>query len=138
MKIRLGASPRGLAAMLAAASVLSTTIAQAQAPLTLADAQRRAIERSRQLVAQDSASAAAREMAVAAAQLPDPVATLGVNNLPVNGPDAWSLTRDFMTMSSIGVTQEFTRESKRQARAERFDREADKALAEKAASVAVI
>ena len=29
---------------------------------------------------------------LAAGQLPDPVATLGVNNLPVNGPDAWSLT----------------------------------------------
>ena len=61
-------------------------------------------------------------MAVSAGQLPDPIATLGVNNLPVNGPDAWSLTRDFMTMTSVGVMQEFTRADKREARAERFGR----------------
>ena len=110
----------------------------AQAPLTLPEAQRRAVERSRQLVAQDSAVTASREMAVAAGQLPDPVATLGVNNLPINGPDAWSLTRDFMTMSSVGVMQEFTRTEKREARAERFEREAEKSLAERVASVAAI
>jgi outer membrane protein TolC len=106
--------------------------------LTLADAQRLAVERSRQLVAQDYAVAAARDMAVSAGQLPDPVATLGVNNLPVNGPDAGSLTRDFMTMTSVGVMQEFTRQDKREARAERFEREAQKSLAEKTANVAAI
>ena len=114
------------------------TSAFAQAPLTLREAQHRAVERSRQLVAQDSAITASREMAVAAGQLPDPVATLGVNNLPVNGPDAGSLTRDFMTMTSIGVMQEFTRAEKREARAERFAREAEKSLAEKTVSVAAI
>lgn len=75
---------------------------------------------------------------MAAGQLPDPVATMGVNNLPINGPDAFSLTRDFMTMASIGVMQEFTRAEKREARAERFEREAERALAERAASVALI
>ena len=106
--------------------------------LTLAEAQRLAVARSRQLVAQDSAVTAAREMAVAAGQLPDPVATLGINNLPINGDDAWSVTRDFMTMRSVGVMQEITRAEKREARAERYTREADKALAEKSASVAAI
>ena len=110
----------------------------ADAPLTLAEAQRRAVGRSQQLVAQDFAIAASREMAVAAAQFPDPVATLGINNLPVNGSDAWSLTRDFMTMRSVGVMQELTREEKRQARVERFDREAEKSLAEKSSRVAAI
>ena len=120
------------------AGVFASASTGAQVPLTLAEAQRRAVERSRLLVAQDAATTAAREMAVAAAQLPDPVATLGVNNLPVNSADAWSLTRDFMTMRSVGVTQEFTREEKRRARAERFEREADKFLAERAANVAAI
>lgn len=110
----------------------------AEAPLSLPDAQRRAIERSRQLAAQDFAIAASREMSVAAAQLPDPVATFGINNLPVNGSDAFSLTRDFMTMRSIGVMQELTRGEKRQARADRFDRDADKSLAEKNARIAAI
>jgi outer membrane protein TolC len=112
--------------------------AAAQGPLTLAEAQRSAVERSRQLAAQDAAVTASREMAVAAGQLPDPVATLGVNNVPVNGPDAWSLTRDFMTMRSVGVMQEFTRAEKRQTRAERFEREADKSLAERNATATTI
>jgi outer membrane protein TolC len=110
----------------------------AAAALTLSEAQRLAVARSRQLVAQDSAVTASREMAVAAGQLPDPVATLGVNNLPINGPDAWSVTRDFMTMRSVGVMQEFTRAEKREARSERYEREADKARAERNVSVAAI
>ena len=118
-------------------SAVSSALA-ADAPLTLAGAQRLAIARSRSLAAQDSASTAAREMAVAAGQLPDPVATLGINNLPINGPDAWSLTNDFMTMRSVGLMQEFTRGEKRQARAERFEREADKSHAEKTARIAGI
>jgi len=110
----------------------------AETPLTLPEAQRLAIARSRQLVAQDAALTAARAMAVSAGQLPDPVATIGVNNLPVNGPDAWSLTRDFMTMTSVGIMQEFTRTEKREARAQRYAREADKALAEKDSRLASI
>jgi outer membrane protein TolC len=119
-------------------AVLATAGAWAQVPLTLVDAQRRAVERSRQLVAQDHAVTASRELAVAAGQLPDPVATLGVNNLPINGSDAFSLTRDFMTMTSVGVMQEFTRAEKREARADRFERDAQKSLAERIASVAAI
>jgi len=112
--------------------------AAADAALTLPEAQRLAVARSRQLVAQDSAVTAARELAVSAGQLPDPVATFGVSNLPVNGPDAFSLTRDFMTMTSVGVMQELTRTDKRQARSERFERDAEKSLAERAASIAAI
>ena len=106
--------------------------------LSLPDAQRRAVDRSRQLVAQDSAVVASREMAVAAGQLPDPVLKLGVDNLPVTGDDRFSLTRDFMTMRRIGVMQELTRAAKRDARAQRFEREAEKSLAEKDAVLAVI
>ena len=131
---------RRIGALIAAAVALlfSLPAAAVDAPLTLAEAQRVAVARSRALAAQDAAADAAREMAVAAGQLPDPIATVGVNNLPINGPDAWSLTKDFMTMTSVGVMQEFTREEKREARAERFQREAEKALADKAAGVAAI
>ena len=114
------------------------TPAIADVPLTLPEAQRQAIARSQMIVAQEYALTASREMAVAAAQFPDPVATLGVNNLPVNGPDAWSVTRDFMTMRSVGIMQEITRAEKREARAERFTREAEKSLAEKSARIATI
>ena len=97
----------------------------AQPALTFDQALRLAQDRSRQLVAQDYAAASAREMAVAAAQLPDPTLTAGINNLPVTGADRFSLTRDFMTMRSIGVMQQLTRSDKREARAARFAREAE-------------
>lgn len=109
--------------------------AHAQQALSFEAALRLAEERSRQLVAQDAAASAARDMAVAAGQLPDPVLKAGISNLPVNGSDRFSLTRDFMTMRSIGVMQEFTRSDKRQARAARFDREAE--VAEAGRSVAL-
>jgi outer membrane protein TolC len=134
------AAIRRVVAFFAVTLVLPCTVpaVAADVPLTLAQAQRLAVTRSRLLSAQDSAVAGAREMAVAAGQLPDPVLTFGVNNLPINGPDAWSLTRDFMTMTSVGVMQEFPRQEKREARIERFEREADKALTERDARVAVI
>jgi outer membrane protein TolC len=77
-------------------------------------------------------------MAAAAGQLPDPTLKIGVDNLPVNGPDQFNLTRDFMTMRRVGVMQEFTREEKRQLRAQRFEREAEKSAAERTATVAAI
>jgi outer membrane protein TolC len=100
-------------------------------PLSLAEAQRLALARSRQLVAQDAGAAASQDLAVAARQLPDPVLSVGVDNLPVTGDERYRLTSDFMTMRRIGLMQELTRADKRRLRAERFEREADKALAEK-------
>jgi outer membrane protein TolC len=99
------------------------------APLTLDEALRLAQERSRQLPAQDASAQAARQMATAAGQRPDPILKAGINNLPINGPDRFSLTNDFMTMRSVGVSQEFTRDGKLKARAARFEREAEVAEA---------
>lgn len=110
----------------------------ARGPLTLLEAQRLAVQRSLQLVAHDASGRSSREMAVAAGQLPDPTLTLGIRDLPIEGADRFSLTRDNFTMREIGVMQEFTRGEKRRLRAQRFEREADRALAEKNASLAVI
>lgn len=79
---------------------------------------------------------AAVQMAVAAGQLPDPILKLGLNNVPVNGPDQFSLSRDFMTMRSISVMQEFTRSDKRRAKAARFEAEAAAAEAQRAVGLA--
>ena len=95
------------------------------ATLNFDDALQLAEARSRQLPAQRAAAAAARDMAIAAGQRPDPVLRASVDNLPVNGPDRFSATADFMTMRSIGLTQEWTRSDKLQARAARYEREAD-------------
>ena len=121
-----------------AAIVLFSPQLHAAEALTLAGAQRLAVERSQQVVAQDAAIRASREMAVAAGQLPDPTLRGGIDNLPITGPDRFSLSRDFMTMRRIGVMQEFTRAEKRRFRSERFEREADRAAADKNSAVATI
>jgi outer membrane protein TolC len=113
-------------------------VAAAPPPLTLGQAQQQAIARSRQLGAQDQAVAAAHEMAVAAGQLPDPVLKVGIDNLPVSGPDRLSLGNDFMTMRRVGVSQELTRADKLRWRSARLEREADKAQAEKDVATAAI
>ena len=121
-------------------SLLATWIPAIAAPpsLTLGQAQQQAVARSRQLTAQDLASAASREMAVAAGQLPDPVLKAGIDNLPVSGGDRFSLSNDFMTMRRIGVAQELTRADKRQWRSARFEREALKFEAQKDVILAAI
>lgn len=124
-----------LAAFTLALSTASFT-ALAAGSLTLDEALRLAQERSRQLPAQEAAANASRQMAVAAGQRPDPTLKAGINNLPVDGPDRLSLTRDFMTMRSIGVMQEITRGSKLKARSERFEREAEVAEASRALALA--
>lgn len=107
-------------------------------PLTLIEAQRIAAGRSQQLVAQGALTAAAREQAVAAGQLPDPVLKFGIDNLPADGADRGSLTRDFMTMRRIGVMQEITRSEKRQLRSERFERDAQRVQAQRQLTLANI
>lgn len=112
--------------------------AAAQNELSLAEAQRLAVERSRQLAGQDAAVAADRDLAVSATQNPDPVLSVGIENLPVTGADQFSVGSDFMTQRSIGVTQELTRGDKKRLRGEHYEREADKTLAEKAEATLII
>lgn len=119
-----------------AAAAPPPAFAAGGAPLTLAQAQSLAVARSPQVAGLGYAASAAREMAVAAGQLPDPTLKLGVQNLPVTGPDAFSLTADFMTMRSVGVMQELTSRDKRELRAKRSDLEAEKSLAERSLAVA--
>lgn len=119
--------------------VLSSFSALAmEPPLSLGQAQQLAVAHSQQIVAQNQAIIASREMAVAAGQLADPVLKVGIDNLPVNGPDRGSLTSDFMTMRRVSVMQELTGSDKRQLRAARFERAADKSIAEKNTLIAAI
>jgi outer membrane protein TolC len=123
-------APRSIAPLaIALSTAFLAADLHAQEALSLDRALSLAQERSRQLPAQDSAATAAREMAIAASQLPDPTLKVGINNLPVNTQDRFSLTRDFMTMRSIGIAQEFTRSDKLKARVSRYERQADVAAA---------
>jgi len=113
--------PGGLAgAALAVALLVAVLFSQAAEadtnPLTLAEAQRLAAARSKQIEASDAGISASKDLAVAATERPDPVAKIGIENLPVNGSEAFSLQDDFMTMRNVGIMQEITRPSKLRAR----------------------
>lgn len=114
------------AALVAALSSPLLVLAQPASPLTFAQALALAQRESPGLAAQRHALGAAEAAVVPASQLPDPKLTLGIDNLPVDGPDRWSLTRDFMTMRRIGVMQDFPREEKLRLRGERAQAEAAK------------
>jgi outer membrane protein TolC len=129
---------RAMPAIVMLVAWMSSATIAAEAALTLAEAQRAAVARSRALDAKGFAISASREMAVAAAQLPDPVISLGVENIPVDGADKLSVGRDFMTMRRVGVIQELTRGRKRELRAQRFELEARKGSAEREATLASI
>ena len=128
---------RARRSVLLAALVLSGGTAWSQ-PLTLAEALRLAGANAPSVSASDAAARGARELAVSAGQLPDPVLRAGIDNLPVDGPDAWSLDRDFMTMRRIGVMQEYVSTAKRAARMERGEREARRFDAEAQMSMAEV
>jgi outer membrane protein TolC len=104
-----------------AACILTIAAASHAAPqaLSLDDAIRIGEARSARLAAQSSAVIAATDLAGRAGQLPDPKLKFGLENVPVSGPDAWSLTQDFMTMKRIGVMQDILNAGKRRARSER-------------------
>ena len=116
--------------VLLAALAAVFTPACGQPPLTLAEALRLAETNAPGASAFDAAARGARNLAVSASQLPDPVLRAGIDNLPVNGPDAFSLDRDFMTMRRIGVMQEYVSSAKRTVLQERGEREARRFEAE--------
>jgi len=86
--------------------------------LGLNDAVRLAETQAPQLAAQQSAIRAAQSEAIRAPELPDPQLIVGMDNLPVNTSDQFSLTRDSMTMRKVGFAQAFPRKEKRRLRGE--------------------
>src|SRR5262245_8216034 len=60
----------------------------------------------------DSAERARR----AAGRLPDPELVVGLQNVPIDGADAFSLERDFMTMRTVGIMQDMPSGAERHAR----------------------
>lgn len=121
--------PHGLPSLrwlaLAGALACAHVAARATEPLSLQAAVLTATSESRLLAADRARTEAAREMAVAAGQRPDPVLKLGITNLPINGADRYTWGQDFMTMRSVGVMQELTRRDKRRARSERAERQVE-------------
>lgn len=99
----------------AALAALLPTLLSA-APLSLDRALELAAERSANIRAARAGATSAAEAARAAGQLPDPVLSVGIDNLPVTGPDRLRTTADSMTMKKVGISQEWVSGEKRALR----------------------
>ena len=84
--------------------------------LQLRDAVEQAVERAPILLARDASRTAASEELVRSDALPDPMLAFGIQNLPINGPDAFTVADDRMTMRRIGMSQALPSRAKREAR----------------------
>ncbi len=93
-----------------------TVVIAAADPLSFDAALALALREAPMLAANAAQLDAARQAAIPAGELPDPKLALGVENLPIEGPDRFSLSSEAMTMRRIGVMQEFPNRAKRDAR----------------------
>jgi outer membrane protein TolC len=103
----------GLAVLLWGAAAAAAHAAEP--PLTLDAAIHQAIERAPLLEARRAQSESARQEAARAGALPDPQLTVGVDNLAVQGPGAFTVGGDSMTMRTVGISQALPSRRKRQA-----------------------
>jgi len=99
---------RSISALVACATLAFACVASpassADGSLSLAAAERLAIERDAVLQQLAAESAGMRERAIAEGQLKDPRLRMGAVNVPT---DSFSLTQEDMTMLEVGVSQEF-------------------------------
>lgn len=93
------------------------TVPAAARPVTFDETLALAESRSPAALAKELEREALLEEAAVARTRPDPTLSIGVANLPVTTGDAFRFDRDDMTMKTVGISQEFTRKSKRTARA---------------------
>jgi len=91
-------------------------------PLSLEETLRAGEAQSPKLAAQRHMLNSVSEQVGRAAELPDPKLRLGIENVPVTGPDRFRSDRDFMTMRQLGFVQEFPNSAKREARNLRAER----------------
>ena len=95
----------------------------ADRPLTIEDAIALATQSAPQMASRRAVIEGAQAVSVGAGHLPDPELVAGVDNLPVNGPNAYTFGNDFMTMRKVGVMQSFTNGAKRAAQREQAQAE---------------
>jgi cobalt-zinc-cadmium efflux system outer membrane protein len=111
------ASARHMCWLLWAAALLFASPLGAVEPplLTLDAALQQAIERAPVLEARRAQLESARQEAARAGALPDPQITVGLDNLAMQGPGAFTAGGDSMTMRTVGISQALPSRSKRQA-----------------------
>ena len=127
--IGIPAFRRASARALALAALVLSVSAAAQAqetPLTLDAALQSATDRSASMQAAQSSVSASSQTAVSAGLLPDPMLKAGVDNLPINGSQRFTIGQDFMTMRRIGIEQEWVSPEKRRLRSALANQQVDR------------
>ena len=87
------------------AALLALALCDGHAALSFDDARSLAVERSPMLAARRAAVDGAHVASTAAAELPDPKLTAGVDNFPIGGPMRYTISAEPMTQRSIGWMQ---------------------------------
>jgi len=116
-------------------AIAGACAARADEPVLTFDAAiARALERAPQMEMQRAALESAEALQDGAGRLPDPTMLIGVDNIPLSGPDAFSTTSDPMSMTKIGLMQSFPSGSQRKGERERASAEVSLAQSELAAA----
>lgn len=110
--------PRWLWACTSAALLFTLPLSALAQKLNFEEALRVAAERAPLLKARTASMRGAAALQTSAAELPDPKLSVGIDSLPINGPDRSSLTRDNFTQRQIGWTQDVPNRAKRAARSD--------------------
>lgn len=100
-------------------TLLWSALAAAATPLTdvsLGQAVQLAVQRAPALLDRHARISSAGQEVARAGALPDPMLTVGIDNLPVTGADAFDTRADFMTMKKSGLRQEISARAQREAR----------------------
>lgn len=111
------------------ALALPITAIAAPAEVSLQETVRRATEHAPMLDARRAQLESAQQESHRAGALPDPMLTMGIDNLPVTGTEAFDFRADDMTMKKIGLRQEIPARAKREARRSLAARTVDEAEA---------
>ncbi|MBI3438528.1 MAG: TolC family protein [Proteobacteria bacterium] len=98
--------------------------------LSFSDAVAQAAASGPTIDAGSAALSAAQHARRAAGRLPDPELVLGLENVPVSGPDRYRLDRDQMTMARVGVMQSMPSAAVRSAERAAADADTERATSE--------
>ena len=104
----------------------TSALSSAASALTLEASLQSAMDHSAAVQAAQASVRASTQAAVRAGQLPDPELKAGIDNLPINGAQRFTVGQDFMTMRRIGIEQEWVSSDKRRLRSDFGERVVDR------------
>ncbi|WP_238394519.1 TolC family protein [Pseudoxanthomonas wuyuanensis] len=120
------------------AAALAAPFATVAAEVSLQEAVQRAVQSAPLLEARRAAVESARQESQRAGALPDPMLSVGIDNLPVTGADAFDTRMDGMTMKKIGLRQDIPARAKRDAQRALAGRQVDEAQAQSQAEALAV